>query len=217
MSKTLFFSIVIGDVTKNDVDIRFNNYMNDYLIKNIDSGYSMIFIGAPGLGGEEYYLFNILRCFNAINIHFKDVLNVDENTSKKKLDFFIKNNKKLLYFLMGGNPYSQLKIIEDLGIKEDIKNYSDIVIGFCAGAINLSRYSIVTSDADFAKADSYYGIGRENVCIEPHYNDENDKIRNNELKIFSKKYGTEIYCIPDESIIYFEDGQKYECGKIYVI
>lgn len=91
------------------------------------------------------------------------------------------------------------------------------MIGFCAGAINLSTYSIITSDEDFDKPDSYYGIGREKICIETHYNDINDDEGNNELKEFSIKYNTKVYCMPDESIIYFEDGKKYKKGKIYYI
>ena len=215
--KTLFFSNIIGNVMEKDENVRFNDYMNEYLINNIDNTYSMIFINAPDLGGEENYLPNILRCFNVIGITFQNVIYVDENTTKKELDEFIKTNNKVLYFLMGGNPYTQLKIIERLDMKLKIKNHEDIVIGFCAGAINLSKYSIITSDDDFSKPDSYGGIGREDICIEPHYNDIDDDIRNNELKDFSKKYNTKIYCIPDKSIIYFENGIKFEKGKIYYI
>lgn len=215
--KTLFFSNIIGNVLEDDANVRFNNYMDEYLIKSIDNTYSMIFINAPGLGGEKNYLPNILRCFDKIGITFKKVLYIDENTTKKETDDFIESNEKILYFLMGGNPHSQLKIIEKLDLKEKIKTHEDIVIGFCAGAINLSTYSIITSDEDFDKPDSYYGIGREKICIEPHYNDTDDTTRNNELKDFAKKYNTKIYCIPDESIIYFEDGKKYEKGKIYYI
>lgn len=215
--KTLFFSNIVGNVMENDIEARFNDNMNEYIIENINNDYSMVFINAPGLGGEENYLPNILRCFDKIGITFKNILYVDENTMKKEVEDFIKKNEKLVYFLMGGNPYTQLKIIENLDMKKVIKNHPDIVIGFCAGAINLSTYSIITSDEDFNKPDSYRGIGREDICIEPHYNETNDNTRNRELQDFSKQYNTKIYCIPDESIIYFEDGKKGEKGKIYYI
>lgn len=215
--KTLFFSNIIGNIGEDDIDVQFNNCMSKYIINNIDNEYSMIFIDAPGLGREEYYLPNILRCFDKIKISFKDVLYVSKHTLKEEVDNFLKDNKKIVYFLMGGNPYSQLEIINVLNLRENIKNHEDIVIGFCAGAINLSTHSIITSDDDFTKPDSYEGIGREKICIEPHYNDINDRKRNNELKFFSKRLNTKIYCIPDESIIYFENGKKYEKGKIYYI
>ena len=216
--KTLFFSNIVGNVSgKVYADVIFNHYMSEYLLENIDNNYSFIFINAPGLGGEELYLSKILKCFDNLGITFKNILYIDENTTKKEVDTFIKANNVVLYFLMGGNPYTQFEIIEKLDLKEKIKTYEDIVVGFCAGAINLSKYSIITSDEDFENPDSYYGINREDITIEPHYNDINDEKRNNELKDFSKKYNTKIYCVPDESIIYFEDGKKYEKGNIYYI
>ena len=215
--KTLFFSNIIGDVMIDSDDVRFNNYMSNYLKQNVESNSSLFFIEAPGLGGEENYLPNIIKCFKIIGIDFKNIIHVNEDTLKSDVDYFLNNNSNIIFFLMGGNPYSQLEIIKKLNMVNIIKNYEGLVIGFCAGAINLSKYSIITSDEDFNKPDSYAGIYRENICIEPHYNDLNNIIRNNELKEFSKKYNTKIYCLPDESIIYFEDGKKIEKGKIYTI
>ena len=215
--KTLFFSNILGNVMLNDSDVRFNDYMSEYLKENIDSSYSMVFIEAPGLGGEENYLPNIIKCFSKIGINFKDIIHIDNDTLKSDVDCFLSNNDKIIYFLMGGNPYTQFDIIKSLDMIEKIKNHKDLVVGFCAGAINLSKYSIITTDEDFDKSDSYYGIGREDICIEPHYNDPNNSNRNNELKEFSLKYNTKIYCIPDKSIIYFEDGKKNDKGEIYII
>ena len=215
--KTLFFSNIVGDIMSDDVNSKFNDYMSYYLKQNINSDYSMVFIDAPGLGGEENYLPNIIRCFKKIGISFKNIIHVDINTTRNELDEFLSNNNKVLYFLMGGNPYTQIETIKRLNMIEEIKNHDDLVIGFCAGAINLSKYSIITSDEDFPEVDNYEGIYREDICIEPHYNNPNDVKRNNELKEFSKKLNTNIYCVPDESIIYFENGKRYERGIIYTI
>ena len=217
MKKTLFFSNIVGDIMADDINARFNDYMAEYIKKNVDDSYSMVFIDAPGLGGEENYLPNIIRCFDKINIHFKDVIYVSSNTSKEEVDSFISNNDKLIYFLMGGNPYTQFEIIKRLDMVDLLKNHNDLVIGFCAGAINLSKNSIITSDEDFPIVDNYTAIARENICIEPHYNNPEDEKRNNELKVFSKNLNTKIYCVPDESVIYFEDGIKTEAGRIYYI
>ena len=215
--KTLFFSNIVGDIMSDDVNSKFNDYMSYYLKQNINSDYSMVFIDAPGLGGEENYLPNIIRCFKKIGISFKNIIHIDINTTRNELDNFLSTNNKVLYFLMGGNPYTQMEIIKRLNMIEEIKNHDDLVIGFCAGAINLSKYSIITSDDDFPEVDNYEGIYREDICIEPHYNNPNDVKRNNELKEFSKKLNTNIYCVPDESIIYFENGKRYERGIIYTI
>ncbi|MBR5369985.1 MAG: Type 1 glutamine amidotransferase-like domain-containing protein [Bacilli bacterium] len=215
--KTLFFSNIIGDIMSNDINSKFNDYMEEYLKKNINSDYSMIFIDAPGLGGEENYLPNIIRCFNRIGIDFKSIIHVNSNTLRSNIDDFLLNNNKILYFLMGGNPYTQIETIKRLNMIEEIKNHNDLVIGFCAGAINLSKYSILTSDEDFPEVDNYEGIDREDICVEPHYNNPYDIKRNNELQDFSNKLNTNIYCVPDKSIIYFENGIKTEKGIIYTV
>ncbi len=215
--KTLFFSNIVGNIMIDEENGRFNDFMTEYLKKNINNEYSMIFINAPGIGGEEYYLKNMMRCFERTGIKLKAVLDVEPDTTREELDDFINANEKIFFFLMGGNPYSQMETIERLDLKETIKGFNGLVIGFCAGTINLSKYSIITSDEDFKNPDTYQGIGREDICIEPHYTSADNDKRNGEILEFSKKYNTKIYCVPDESIIYFENGKKTEQGKIYYI
>ena len=215
--KTLFFSNIVGNIMIDEENGRFNDFMTEYLKKNINNEYSMIFINAPGIGGEEYYLKNMMRCFERTRIKLKAVLDVEPDTTREELDDFINANEKIFFFLMGGNPYSQMETIERLDLKETIKGFNGLVIGFCAGTINLSKYSIITSDEDFKNPDTYLGIGREDICIEPHYTSADNDKRNGEILDFSKKYNTKIYCVPDESIIYFENGKKTELGKIYYI
>ena len=215
--KTLFFSNIVGNIMIDEENGRFNDFMTEYLKKNINNEYSMIFINAPGIGGEEYYLKNMMRCFERTGIKLKAVLDVEPDTTREELDDFINANEKIFFFLMGGNPYSQMETIERLDLKETIKGFNGLVIGFCAGTINLSKYSIITSDEDFKNPDTYLGIGREDICIEPHYTSADNDKRNGEILEFSKKYNTKIYCVPDESIIYFENGKKTELGKIYYI
>ena len=213
--KTLFFSNIKGDIRSNRDDVSFNKYMEEYLIKNIDSSYNLMFIEAPGLGKEENYFPNIIRCFKKINIIFKSVIDIDIKTTKDEVNTFLKENDKYIIFLMGGNPITQKEIIDNLELNELIKEHKYLVIGFCAGAINLSKYSIITSDDDFEVPSSYLGINRENICIEPHYNKEDDKNRNKEIKDFCKKYKTKIYGIPDESMLVVENSKINEYGKIY--
>ena len=38
----------------------------------------------------------------------------------------------------------QLALIKKYDLIEDLKNYEGLVIGFCAGAINLSKHSITS-------------------------------------------------------------------------
>jgi len=215
MKKTLFFSNIIGDIFSAESNVSFIKYMEDYLLNNIDNSYSLMFIGAPGLGGEENYLLNIIKCFKKINITFKTIIDIEYETSKEHVKKFLKENNKYIIFLMGGNPITQKEIIDNLDLNRVIQNHQDLVIGFCAGAINLSKYSIITTDEDFKYPMSYLGLNRENICIEPHYNNETDENRNREIKNFCDQYNIKIYAIPDESVLIVENDNIFEFGKIY--
>ena len=213
--KTLLFSNTVGDVTENDANIRFNSYMEEYLVENITPNSKLIFIDAPGLGGEENYLPNILKCFTEIGIDFADGIELNFNTTKDMIGSAIKEDDEKVFFLMGGNPLAQMEIIKKLDLVDAIREYNGLVIGFCAGAINLSEYSVITSDEDFDKPQSYNGINRVPIIVEPHYNDSEDIERNAEIKEFTKKYKGTIYAIPDGSVIVVEDDKLKEFGKIY--
>jgi len=218
MKTTLLFSNIIGDVTaKENGNIRFNQYMEDFLSENIKKEFKLVFINAPGLGGEENYLNNIIKCFEKIGIEFSEIFDLEYNSDSNKLESFIKDKKEVIYFLMGGNPLTQMEIIKKFNLENRIKEHNGLVIGFCAGAINLSKYSIITTDEDFDKCQSYKGIERISIIIEPHYNVINDPNRNEELSDFAKQYNQTIYAVPDESIIVVENDNITEYGKIYHI
>ena len=207
MKQTLLFSNIIGNICEDDESCVFNDYMNEYLTKQNIKNKNLVFINAKGLGGEEYYLKNIIRCFKNINIDFNKIYEIDENTKledKNNIDF-----KNSILFLMGGDPIVQYNEIKRLGFNKLIHDFDGLVIGFCAGAINLSKISIITSDEDFLQPLSYEGIERINLVIEPHYNQTESAIelikRNNEIQDFANQYKTEIIALPDESIIVAEN------------
>lgn len=218
MKKTLLFSNIVGDVTANhNVDLRFYNHMSDNLLKNIEDNYKLVFINAPGLGGEENYLKNIIKCFNNIGIEFAEIFDLEFDSKLDELEDFIDDENKIVYFLMGGNPLTQIDIINKFNLNERIRNHNGLVIGFCAGAINLSKYSIITTDDDFDEIQSYKGIERVNIIVEPHYNVIDNQNRNEELKNFAIKYNQKIYAIPDDSFIVVEEDNIIEYGNIYYI
>ncbi len=216
MKKTLLLSNIVGDITKDNNEIvDFNNYAKKYLAKNIPLNSKLLFINAPGLGGEDNYLTNILKCFARIGVGFSEILDLSANTPDDALEKFDKASGETIYFLMGGNPLAQMEIIKKFNLFDTIKNYEWLVIGFCEGAINLSKYSIITTDDDFDRPQSYEGIGRVPIVVEPHYTNDNDTVRNEEINSFAKELNEKIYAIPDASVIIVENNSMQELGKIY--
>lgn len=201
------FSNIVGNIFDENENKFFNNHMNKYLMQNCKDIEGLIFVNAPGLGGEESYLKNIIRCFEKINISFLRIIEINKDIDLNNINKF--DRKNCIYFLMGGDPISQMELIKKYNLINEIKNYKGLVIGFCAGAINLSKYSIITSDKDFEFPSSYRGINRVDLIVEPHYNKTETidllKKRNDEILNFAKEYNNEIIALADDGIITVED------------
>lgn len=111
MKQTLLFSNIIGNICEDDESCVFKDYMNEYLIKHNIKNKNLVFINAKGLGGEENYLNNIIRCFKNINIDFSKIYEIDEKTNLENIKNIDFDNSIL--FLMGGNPIVQYNEIQD--------------------------------------------------------------------------------------------------------
>lgn len=219
MKKTILFSNIEGSISKNPTSCKFINYMDEYLkIQDLEDK-NLVFINAKGLKGEENYLKSIISCFKNIDVEFNKIYEIDENTTKEVINTI--DFKNTVLFLMGGNPKTQIKEIKRLNLEKIIREHEGLVFGFCAGAINLSTISIITKDEDFKELESYKGIGRVKINIEPHYNQEETLEdlyeRNEDIKKIADKYKTKFYCLPDTSVIFVENDSVISRGDYVII
>ena len=201
MKETILFSNVIGNIASLDEECSFNPNTVCLLSNSIQKNQNLVFINAPGFLNDNLYFKKILKCFEQIGITFNQTIEISDNSKIEELNHFPQNR---VYFLMGGNPLTQYSLIKQYNLVDELKNYDGLVIGFCAGAINLSKFSIITSDDDFDEPLYYNGINRIDITIEPHfYLDDSDFTKNRlkEIEKFCKVLGCEIYAIPDESAI----------------
>ena len=217
--KTLVFSNINGNILSETsvAECSFTKSQAKVLKENIkEKGCNLVFINAEGLANDGNYCKSILNCFNKIGISFNKTLELNLKSSATALEKFPKSNR--VYFLMGGNPYNQMQVVEKFNLKETLKTTEDFVIGFCAGAINLSRQAIITSDDDFKEPSTYVGIGRIPLNIEPHFKldkTEFTKNRIKEINAFCKTLKIEITALCDKSCILI-DGKNYKVyGRIY--
>jgi len=201
MKETILFSNVIGDITALDEDCSFNPNLVCILRSANCENKNLVFINAPGFNNDHLYFDKIIKCFTKIGINFKTSIEISDMSKIEYLKSFPKDR---VYFLMGGNPLTQFELIKNYNLLEELKNYNGLVIGFCAGAINLSKHSIITTDEDFKTPISYTGIGRVDISVEPHFHLDDSEFTKNRLKEinnFCKTLKTEIYAIPDKSAI----------------
>jgi len=153
---------------------------------------------------EKIPIFN--EHFKKIGIIFEEEICLTPNTSKEDAQRLVKESNMIM--LMGGNPFHQREFIEEKGLTSLLKNYSGVILGFSAGAMNMSKYIIITPcSEEYPDFDIREGLNLSNLSIYPHNNFEGeifpekifmgDEITvSKDLNQVAKEYGN-FYCLQD--------------------
>ncbi|MDO5292156.1 MAG: Type 1 glutamine amidotransferase-like domain-containing protein [bacterium] len=133
------------------------------------------------------------------------------STNYEELSKEIKNSD-IIYFT-GGLPDKMIERIEKLGIKEELRAYTNLVIGCSAGAmVQLDHYHI-TPDEDYSEYCYGDGIGYFNEFdIEVHYDCSYAKKMAIRRALMEEK--KDIYALGNEGGLLIEDGQIQPIGHV---
>lgn len=114
--------------------------------------------------------------------------------------------------LMGGNPFLQKDLIESKELRSILQNYNGVIMGFSAGAMNMSKHIIITTcSEEYPEFDIRPGLNLSNISIYPHNNFEGDVFpdkvdmageitTSSDLLKVAKEYG-KFYCLQDHTLI----------------
>lgn len=150
--------------------------------------------------------------FKKIGIIFENVKCITNDISKEEAIKLVKESS--MVFLLGGNPFLQKELFESKGLKEVLKNYDGVILGISAGAMNMSKYIIVTPCSDeYPNFDIRPGLNLSNISIYPHNNFKgnifpkkiymgDEVTHSKDLLKVSNEYGS-FYCLQD---YYRDDG-----------
>ena len=107
--------------------------------------------------------------FKNVGIEFDEVNLITPNLTSAEAKKMI--TKASFIMLMGGDPFKQKEMCEQLGILEELKSFTGIMMGFSAGAMLMSKYIIITPCSeeypDFHIED---GLNFDELSIYPHNN-----------------------------------------------
>ncbi|MBQ9072240.1 MAG: Type 1 glutamine amidotransferase-like domain-containing protein [Bacilli bacterium] len=147
--------------------------------------------------------------FKRIGIEFKNIDLITPDMDKKLAQQLVINSDMVM--LMGGNPFLQKDLIESKHLSKLLQNYNSVIMGFSAGAMNMSKYIIITPcSEEYPKFDIRPGLNLSNISIYPHNNFEGDifpdkvdmggeiTISSDLLKV-AKEYGN-FYCLQDHTL-----------------
>ena len=217
-----FSSYVIKDDEKQAIEIDNNNGFLDTLKKYLVKRGTMVIIsGSPAKKHTDPTRIT-RQSFLMSGIPFEKYIYVDD-TNKGNIDEYLKEADCVNLF--GGHLYESNKFVNELGLKEKLKNFNGVIIGASAGAMNLAGtvYAKPENEDDFFPGfqKKLLGIGLTGVNIIPHYNILKDKVINgvsilNDIVVKDSDEFT-FYLLPDYSYIVQTEKTIDMFGDIYLL
>ena len=141
-----------------DEDNNYNFYeeIGNFLKNELLEFDSIVYISAYPNSFEKNLMLAKSERFTNIGINFKKSIVLDYSFTKKQAKKIIEENN--LIFLFGGDPYQQIKFMEEYELIDLLRD--KVLITLSAGSINLCEDAICTKDNDFKYTSKYkrYGI-----------------------------------------------------------
>ena len=155
-----------------------------------------------------------------VGIKFNEYL-IIEGTNYDKASEYIEGAD--LVFLCGGDTYNQNILFSKMKLKQILSNYSGIVMGQSAGALNMAT-NVFNSPEEKEKSEPMYfdGLGLTTINIEPHFELDDTNFNEDELyqraAVIKESFNRPIYGQCNGSHIYInEDNVATIYGETYLI
>lgn len=153
-------------------------------------------------GNTKYHKINT-EWFIECGVYFKNNILLTNDMSKNEIKEYIKSADIL--FIMGGQQLEQIKFCYIKDIFEDIMNFDGLIIGICAGAINMADKvsSLYLSNMYNPIQTFYKGFSFLDFNILPHIE------KHSQITLTDNKY----VILPDESFVVFKNNQYKVYGE----
>ena len=158
--------------------------------------------GNDNINGINNYLSEISSLKN-VNI-------IDDRVSNEIAIGLIKNADIL--YLLGGNPFIQLEYLKKNKYDKLIKEFSGLIIGTSAGAMNLGKIAYYSKDEDYPITCFYEGLGLVNITVDPHFNIED---KEQIMEAINNSYEHVIIGLPNDSGIRITSNKIQFINKCY--
>ncbi len=165
--------------------------------------------------------YDMKQCFEKSGLAFEEYIYVDEN-NKSQIKEFLKRAD--FVDLCGGHLPTCNQFVNELNLKELLKDFKGTILGASGGAMNLAKDVYCVPENEGEQSDKNFkrhlkGIGLTDINIVPHYLLFKNKIFSDGTRMFEDvlvpdSYKNDIYLLPDGSFITIDDGVHYY-GEIY--
>lgn len=192
-----------------DINNAFGHGLGDMFKAELKKTKSIVYI--PGgfakiEKAKNQYLPIFTKHFENVGIIFDEVTLITPDSRKLEAQEKIKNADFIM--LMGGNPFEQKEMCNNLGLLPLLKDYDGLMLGFSAGAMLMSKNIIITPCSDeYPDFRIEEGLNLDGLSIYPHNNTSSraypetlvvgdETYRRDDLLTVAKKYGS-FYLLQD--------------------
>lgn len=229
--KTLFitssFNVYYKDENKIKHPCRIdnnNNFLNNLQKELIKRDLCVIIAGKPSLERKEDPAEVYKKGFELSDIPFKECIYVDD-TNKHKIKEYIE--KADCIHLCGGHLPTCNDFINELNLKELIKDFNGVIIGVSGGGMNMSDTVYCIPEVEGEHLNQSFnrylrGLSLTDIHSIPHYQYFKNASFSGGTKILDDilipdSYKVDMVSIPDGSYIIQKDNEKVIYGEAYFI
>ena len=155
-----------------DVNNAFGHGLGEMFLSELKDTKSIVYIPA---GADKFekakdkYVPIFTNHFKNIGIEFEQSIIISLNMSKEEAKKSIREASFVM--LMGGDPFEEKALCEELDILDELKNYKGVMLGFSAGAMLMSKYIIITPcSEEYPEFHVGEGLNLDGISIYPHIN-----------------------------------------------
>ena len=132
---------------------------------------------------------------------------IDDRTNKSEALNLIREASCI--FLMGGHATNQMRMINEKGLAENIRESRGVILGVSAGSINMGKRSVDIWES----LTPYDGLGLADITIKSHYTEGETFIE--QLREVSMHFP--IIAMEDESAIFIKKDSIMQIGRMHWI
>ena len=155
-----------------DVNNAFGHGLGDMFKSELTNTKSIVYIpGSPEKieKAKTKYVPTFTQHFRNVGIEFEQVNLITPELTQEQAKEKIK--KASFIMLMGGDPFKQRDMCNELDILSDLKQFDGLMLGFSAGAMLMSKYIIITPcSEEYPDFHIEEGLNFDELSIYPHNN-----------------------------------------------
>ena len=171
----------------------------------------------------DYYAEIMARLFEEAGFDLKSFVTLDRRNQARAPALVRAAD---LIILTGGHVPTQNRFFAELGLRELLQGFDGVLVGISAGSMNCAETVYAQPEEEGEAVDPSYqrffpGLGLTKKMILPHYqeirNEVLDGLRVMEDIAYPDSFGREIFCFPDGTYLYIENGREAIRGEAWLL